>query len=964
MKNLKFKVILAILLVIMSVGTCFAAGGVFTDIDDTNYEIPVYALRELDIMDGYPNNTFQPSKTVTRAEMIKMIVTAYGLENLAEYSDEESTGYADVDMDYFVSANTSVKHWASGYIYVAKEYGFIDESPNKNFYPDDNVTYADAITYCLRILGYKYEIESKGTRPTNYIAKAQDLKLLKGLEINSYSDSATRGNVAILLWNVMNTRVWKIIGSTAEGIVAGPSVTLLEAKHPDKVDDIEILIEKLTEILPTGIKLETSSKTVCLGIENTKVSIYDLVKVTILPEDATERQVNYSNSNPDVLKLDKGGFVLVGKSVGQTVITVETLNGIKAEFTVNVVDHDSFAKKEMKYDDNNHWELHTCTYCGIEIGKKNVESHTYVNGKCMCGKSEPQPTEILPTGITLSKSSTQMCIGANGVDTKLRCSVLSVPTITPENATDKTVTWTSSNNSIVGIENGYIIAKQKGSIVLTAKTVNGLTANCNVEIVDHQCSTGRKYEYDENTHWQMSICILCLDDIEKTNIESHTFVNGVCECGKTSSMISVSTLEFETDIMNLELGRTKQLNLKIIPDDANEKITYTSNNKSYVTVDSNGKIKAAKAGGIATITAKTESGKTATCKVVVPKGVVSKMVLGTSSNKDSLNSDDVWVSSDESVVTFESEKYIAKKLGKCTLTAYLKDNPNILTAKVEVEVVETLGSMSIEVKGEKNYTLEVGEEIDLEAEIISTVENNDGSKYKLTWKSSDSNIATVKGNNRKAKLIAKNPGTCDIVVSHEGMKITIKVTVIDPNASVEYEDVKEDDWFEESVKYVTNNNLMNGMGDNKFSPSSNMTRGMIVTVLYRMSESGYNGKSTFVDVKESEYYSSAVAWAAENEIVNGIGDNKFAPNAEITREQLIVILYRYAKVMKVDVSVGENTNILPYDDFNEIAEYSISAFQWGCGEGIISGRTSTTLSPKGTASRAEVATMLMRFMED
>ena len=807
MKNLKVKVILAVILVVMSFSTCFAFEKL-TDIEGTKYEIPVYALRELNLMDGYPDDTFLPSETLTRAQMVMIIVNAYGLTPAANRLSGSPTGFTDVDNG----------HWASGYICIAKDYGFIDATSDKKFNPDDDVTYVDAITYCLRILGYKYEIESKGSRPYNYIAKAQDLKLLKGLEINSYSDSATRGNVAILLWNVMNTRVWEIIGDTSEGVVAGSRVTLLEAKHPDKVDDIEELIEELTEILPTGI--------------------------------------------------------------------------------------------------------------------------------------------------TLSKSSTRTCIGANGVDTKLRCSVLTVPTITPENATDKTVTWTSSNNSIVGIENGYIIAKQKGSAVLTAKTINGLTANCNVEIVDHQCYTGKYYKYDENTHWQMSICNLCLDDIEKTNVENHTFVDGVCKCGKKAPKTSVSTLEFETDIMNLELGRTKQLNLKITPNEANEKITYTSNNKSYVTVDSNGKIKAIKAGGIATITAKTESGKTATCKVVVPKGVVSKMVLGTSLDKVGLNSDDVWVSSDESVVAFEGEKYVAKKLGKCTLIAYLKDNPNILTAKVEVEVVETLGSMSIEVKGGENYTLNVGDEIDVEAEIISTVENDNVSKYKLTWKSSDSNIVTVKGNNRKAKLTAKSEGTCNVVVSHDGMKTTIKVNVVNPNPSVEYDDVKENDWFEESVTYVTNNNLMNGIGDNKFSPSSNMTRGMIVTVLYRMSESSYNGKSTFVDVKESEYYSSAVAWAAENEIVNGIGDNKFAPNEEITREQLIVILYRYAKVMKVDVSVGESTNILSYDDFNEIAEYSISAFQWGCGEGIISGRTSTTLSPKGNASRAEVATMLMRFMED
>ena len=222
----------------------------------------------------------------------------------------------------------------------------------------------------------------------------------------------------------------------------------------------------------------------------------------------------------------------------------------------------------------------------------------------------------------------------------------------------------------------------------------------------------------------------------------------------------------------------------------------------------------------------------------------------------------------------------------------------------------------------------------------------------------------VKGNDRKAILTAKNPGTCNIEVWSDKAKTILKINVVEASADLEYDDVKADDWYKESVKYVTDNNLMNGMGENKFSPTTNMTRGMIVTVLYRMSRSTYNGKSNFVDVSESEYYSVAVGWAAKNEIVNGVGDNKFDPNAEITREQLIVILYRYSKFMKGNISKGEDTNILSYEDYNEISEYSISAFQWGCGEGIISGRTPTTLNPKGTASRAEVATMLMRYMEN
>ena len=110
--------------------------------------------------------------------------------------------------------------------------------------------------------------------------------------------------------------------------------------------------------------------------------------------------------------------------------------------------------------------------------------------------------EILPTGITLSKSSTEICIGFNNVDTKCDCSVLTTPTILPDNATDKTVTWTSSDTSILDIKNDRIVAKQKGKIVLTAKTVNGLTASCDVEIVDHKCFTDNNYQYDENNHWQ------------------------------------------------------------------------------------------------------------------------------------------------------------------------------------------------------------------------------------------------------------------------------------------------------------------------------------------------------------------------------------------------------------------------------------------------------------------------------
>ena len=176
-----------------------------------------------------------------------------------------------------------------------------------------------------------------------------------------------------------------------------------------------------------------------------------------------------------------------------------------------------------------------------------------------------------------------------------------------------------------------------------------------------------------------------------------------------------------------------------------------------------------------------------------------------------------------------------------------------------------------------------------------------------------------------------------------------------------YKDVDEKSWYYDAVKFVNSNGLFNGVAADTFAPNTNMTRGMIVTVLYRHAKANVTEKSAFNDVNTEMYYSSPIAWAAANGIVNGIGNNEFAPEAEITREQLVAILYRYAKFIERDVSVGEDTNILSYDDINETSEYAIPAFQWVCGAGIVTGRTESTLAPKGTATRAEVAMMLMRF---
>lgn len=177
-----------------------------------------------------------------------------------------------------------------------------------------------------------------------------------------------------------------------------------------------------------------------------------------------------------------------------------------------------------------------------------------------------------------------------------------------------------------------------------------------------------------------------------------------------------------------------------------------------------------------------------------------------------------------------------------------------------------------------------------------------------------------------------------------------------------FNDVKVSDWFFESVKYATENELMSGTSSTEFAPNVTLTRGMLVTILYRMEgEPAVNKSVPFADVATGSYYADAVIWAQQNGIVSGINDTEFAPEDSITREQIAVIIYRYAKLKGLDVSVGENTNILSYDDYDEISGYAIEAVQYAVGSGLLKGRTYSTFNPQDNAMRAEFAEILYRF---
>ena len=174
-----------------------------------------------------------------------------------------------------------------------------------------------------------------------------------------------------------------------------------------------------------------------------------------------------------------------------------------------------------------------------------------------------------------------------------------------------------------------------------------------------------------------------------------------------------------------------------------------------------------------------------------------------------------------------------------------------------------------------------------------------------------------------------------------------------------FTDVPSDAWYAEAVKYVTEQGLMNGTAENTFSPMLSMSRSMLVTVLYRLEGEPEADECAFTDVADGTWYTDAVAWAAANGIVTGINDTTFAPDAEITRESLAVILYRYAQMK--ELSQGETGNLTAFADGASVSDWAAEAMSWAVGEGILTGKSGNTLDPQGTATRAEVSTMLMRF---
>ena len=177
-----------------------------------------------------------------------------------------------------------------------------------------------------------------------------------------------------------------------------------------------------------------------------------------------------------------------------------------------------------------------------------------------------------------------------------------------------------------------------------------------------------------------------------------------------------------------------------------------------------------------------------------------------------------------------------------------------------------------------------------------------------------------------------------------------------------FTDISEKDWFYGDVMFVYENGLMLGTSKTLFSPHGTAMRGMMATILWRMEGSPVpKGKNSFTDVEAGKWYADAITWTAENGIFAGYSKDKFGPDDPITREQLAAIFYRYADYKGYDLTVKGDLD--KFKDADKITDYAKTAMQWAVGSGLVKGKSGNLLDPQGTATRAEIAAMLHRFIE-
>ena len=457
----------------------------------------------------------------------------------------------------------------------------------------------------------------------------------------------------------------------------------------------------------------------------------------------------------------------------------------------------------------------------------------------------------------------------------------------------------------------------------------------------------------------------------------------------------VTSVSLNKNTLELYTGQSETLIATVTPDDAtNKAVTWASSNTEVATVDNSGTV-TAKAAGEATITVTTADGNyTAACTVKVNDPVYNMTI-----NPTTLDFGSVYTG-----YTQPAAKIVTiTNTGNQSLTL---NQP----ASTSSFVVGTLSTTSLPVNGTATFTVQpkAGLAVGTYSENITvsgsegatvtipasfTVEQRDNTPYygitvndlangtvtcyaKSAAKGAEVTL-TVKPDVGYAldKLTVTDASgkTVDVTKVDEktytfvmpGRAVTVEAVFAPSTSGLPFTDVSAGDWFYEAVQFVYENGLMDGVGNNLFAPNATLTRAMAVTILYRLEGSpdldGENLGYPFADVDGNAWYGDAVYWARCNGIVDGVENNHFDPTGSLTREQMATVLYRYAQYKGADVSASGD--ISGFADSANVSDWAVDAVKWAVGSGLVNGVEGNALAPQGTSTRAQAAAVLMRLSQ-
>lgn len=549
-----------------------------------------------------------------------------------------------------------------------------------------------------------------------------------------------------------------------------------------------------------------------------------------------------------------------------------------------------------------------------------ANNYDSINGS---SASDDSP-HISVSGVNLDQSS--IFLSENG-STQLTATVF------PANASNKSVTWHSSNTSVATVSStGLVQSVGAGSATITVATADGgKTATCSVSTVNE--------------------------------------------------VTKVTSVSFEQKEMNLVVGNSSTLECSIFPTSAtNQAVFWDSSDSEVVTVDNSGTLNAVSVGtSVITVTSE-DGGKTDTCIISVSEEEVvatsvtlnkselsltvgeSETLIASITPSNAINTGFYWTSSHESVVKVdEFGEVMAVSNGFSTISVTTKDGVLTETCAVTVNLVTTEYENSIVTE---SIGAGSGGSIEL-SDIFATI----GTKitiYPVIYEGFRLDSIKVTAESGEAVLVLSSGSDYFFLQPESNTTVVAKFVSetsenTSPNPSTnEFLDVQNTDWFYETVDYVTKRGLMSGTDSNIFEPNSQATRGMIVTILYSYAgKPDISGVISFEDVKYTDYFGIPVIWAYQNDIVSGVSTTHFAPNDPITREQLMAILYKFEqKTSEVSMFTAISSK---YVDHENISTWAYEAMAWGISNGLISGRNDNALAPEGTATRAEIATILKNY---